>query len=188
MRVSLFGLALAGLVTLAACAPGPDGTYGGFKVTHTPAPGYEPPPTPNQTYQQQQGFTSSLACGITGGDFVFFGNKNRKYQPISFAVAPGETQQIQVVQDDSSRRDRMWVQGDLSGVGVRISRNRPAEPGSGLSTFGDSGAFVSSEPQLVKGVSQPLNINDMFRGATITCGFRSPPGVLPGKRPYFRGY
>ncbi len=153
-----------------------------------PAPGYSSNyPPPNYANEPVPGAypSSAIACGITGGDFLFFGNKNRKYQPVSFAVMPGETQMVQVVQDDSARRDRIYVQGDLSGVGVRITRNQPSAPGSGLSTYGASGAFVSSEPQLVRGVSQPLNINDMFRGATINCGFRSPPGVLPGRR--YRG-
>lgn len=154
-----------------------------------PAPGYSPNyPPPNYAHEPVPGAypSSAIACGINGGDFLFFGNKNRKYQPVSFAVMPGETQMVQVVQDDSARRDRIYVQGDLSGVGVRITRNQPSAPGSGLSTYGASGAFVSSEPQLVRGVSQPLNINDMFLGATINCGFRSPPGVLPGRR--YRGY
>ena len=179
---------------VATLPPGsaPQSTY---QPTYQPYPGPQAaPPAANPAYPpvyQHEPVpgaypSSAIACGITGGDFLFFGNKNRKYQPVSFAVMPGETQMVQVVQDDSARRDRIYVQGDLSGVGVRITRNQPSAPGSGLSTYGASGAFVSSEPQLVRGVSQPLNINDMFRGATINCGFRSPPGVLPGRR--YRGY
>jgi len=52
MRLKLFGLAIASLITVTACSPGPDGTYGGFQVTHTPAPAYQTPPPSTQTYQQ----------------------------------------------------------------------------------------------------------------------------------------
>ncbi|MBV6633910.1 MAG: hypothetical protein KI792_12870 [Alphaproteobacteria bacterium] len=144
-------------------------------------PGYE-----YDRYGRPPQPSSLLACGITDGDFIFFSRRPRQYQPISFAVAPGETQRIQVTQDNNDRRENIFVQGDLSGVGVRISRNQPPEPGSNGLIFGASGGFASSEPQLVKGVRQKLNINDLFRDATISCGFRSPPGVLPGSRQIYR--
>ncbi|MEM6903729.1 MAG: hypothetical protein AAF556_10880, partial [Pseudomonadota bacterium] len=93
---------------------------------------------------------------------------------------------IQVTQDNNDRRENIFVQGDLSGVGVRISRNEPPAPGSNGLIFGASGGFASNEPQLVRGVTRKLNINDLFRDATISCGFRSPAGVLPGSRQIYR--
>tara|TARA_Y100000588_G_scaffold248718_1_gene263226 strand:- start:13293 stop:13952 length:660 start_codon:yes stop_codon:yes gene_type:complete len=155
----------------------PGGTYSAYQPA--PPPSYYEPYNNVPTYSGQ---ASILACSITGGDFLFGGRKNRKYQPVSFAVAPGETVALQMLQDDNGRRETIYAQGDLSGVGVRITRNQPNAAGSGFATFGDQGGFVASEPQLARGVSQQLNINDMFRGATMNCGFRSPPGVIPGQR------
>lgn len=152
-----------------------------YRYDGRPVPGYE-----YDEYARPPQPTSQLACGITDGDFIFFSRRPRQYQPISFAVAPGETQRIQVTQDNNDRRENIFVQGDLSGVGVRISRNQPPAPGSNGFIFGASGGFASSEPQLVRGVTRKLNINDLFRDATISCGFRSPAGVLPGSRQIYK--
>jgi hypothetical protein len=161
-----------------------NGGYGHYYRPMPPGyvPGYVPVPSPG--YAPDPGYSSVLACAIHGGDFIFPGGKNRQYQPVSFAVAPGQTLELPMVQDDGSRRASMFVQGDLSGVGVRICRYRPPEAGSNGYGFGTCGGFVASEQRLVRGVTEPLEIKDLFRGAKIECGFRSPPGVLPGRRPY----
>lgn len=158
------------------------------------APGYEdqlPDYTPQPGYRQPEPYAppvqpvqpvSRIACSIRGGEFEFPGNKSRQYQPVSFAVAPGETVEIPIAQDDNRRHGKIYVQGDPSGIGLRICRYEPPPAGSSRYSFGPCGGVVSTEPALLHGVSQALDIRDLFKGAKIECGYRSPPGRQPGSR------
>lgn len=133
--------------------------------------------------------TSRLACSVQGGRFNFQSRDWRDYQPFSFVVGPGEVSRVRITQDNGDRSELISVAGDLSGVGVLLQRGiiQPGVTQLGFRAENATGAFT--EPQLIRGRgSSLLSSGGLFDGATLSCGFRSPPGILPPTSPSYYRY
>ena len=105
-----------------------------------------------------------IQCIIEGGA-VRFGKKFGKSKPLGFRLARGEDKYLEIEPATGYGDRQLWAGFSLDGLGLDIC---PYNPGS----YGRSEceSFVAIGRQLARGKDWPLEMEDLIKGAKLTCG------------------